>query len=208
MTATQDPISDVEPGPEASEPTTRVSWRDRINAEAAIVLFAIPVIVVVGFSAFAIWNATATKDVVVESALAWPTIWQQIWEHVKLTFVSAFFVVVIAIPLGILLTRGGAKRFSAPVVGFANAGQAAPSVGLIVLFAMWMGFGFRDAIDPRPSSALALLALRSSRHVAHFGLCRERCGSPQAPHPARAGPQHPCCELALNCLSISLLAHG
>jgi len=146
VTATQDPISDVEPGPEASEPTTRVSWRDRINAEAAIVLFAIPVIVVVGFSAFAIWNATATKDVVVESALAWPTIWQQIWEHVKLTFVSAFFVVVIAIPLGILLTRGGAKRFSAPVVGFANAGQAAPSVGLIVLFAMWMGFGFRTAV--------------------------------------------------------------
>ena len=43
----------------------------RMNAETAIVLFAIPVIVVVGFVAFAIWNATATKDSVVEGALAW-----------------------------------------------------------------------------------------------------------------------------------------
>ena len=33
--------------------------RGRINAESAIVLFAIPVIVVVGFGAYAIWHATA-----------------------------------------------------------------------------------------------------------------------------------------------------
>ena len=57
-----------------------------------------------------------------ESALAWPTIWQQIWEHVKLTFVSAFFVIVIAVPLGVLLTRGRAKAAAPLVVGFANAG--------------------------------------------------------------------------------------
>ena len=118
----------------------------RLNAEAAIVLFAIPVIVVLGFGTYAIWHATATLDSVEESSLAWPTIWQQIWEHVKLTFVSAFFVVVIAVPLGVLLTRGKAKAAAPLVVGTANAGQAAPSVGLIVLFAMWLGFGFRTAV--------------------------------------------------------------
>ena len=124
----------------------RVGWRSRVNAESAIVLFTIPVIVVVGFAAYAIWHATASLDSVEESSLAWPTIWQQIWEHVRLTFVSAFFVVAIAVPLGILLTRGRAKAAAPLVVGIANAGQAAPSVGLIVLFAMWMGSGFRTAV--------------------------------------------------------------
>jgi osmoprotectant transport system permease protein len=105
--------------------------RTRINAESAIVLFSIPIIVVLGFLAYVVYHATANLDVVEESALAWPTIWQQIGEHVKITFVSAFFVIVIAVPL---------------IVGFANAGQAAPSVGLIVLFAMWLGPGFRTTV--------------------------------------------------------------
>jgi osmoprotectant transport system permease protein len=120
--------------------------RGRMNAESAIVIFAIPVIVVVGFAAYAIWHATATLDSVEESALGWQTIWQQIGEHVKLTFVSAFFVVIIAVPLGIMLTRGRAKAAAPLVVGIANAGQAAPAVGLIVLFAMWLQPGFRTAV--------------------------------------------------------------
>ena len=136
-------MADTEAPPEAQE---RTRFRDRINAESAIVLFAIPVIVILGFGAFAWWHATADLDSVEASALGWSTIWQQIWEHVRLTFVSAFFVVVIAVPLGVLLTRGRAKAAAPLVVGIANAGQAAPSVGLIVLFAMWLGSGFRTAV--------------------------------------------------------------
>jgi osmoprotectant transport system permease protein len=118
----------------------------RLNAEAAIVLFAIPVIVVLGFGSYLLWHATANLDSVEESALAWGKIGRQIWEHVKLTFVSAFFVVIIAVPLGIMLTRGRARAAAPLVVGFANAGQAAPAVGLIVLFQMWLEPGFRTAV--------------------------------------------------------------
>jgi osmoprotectant transport system permease protein len=118
----------------------------RLNAESLIVLFTIPVIVAVGFGAYAIWHATATLDSVEQSALGWATIWDQIWAHVKLTFVSAFCVVVIAVPLGVLLTRGRARAAAPIVVGLANAGQAAPAVGLIVLFAMWLDPGFRTAV--------------------------------------------------------------
>ncbi len=120
--------------------------RGRMNAESAIVIFAIPVIVVVGFAGYALWHSLATLDSVEESALGWATIWQQIGEHVKLTFVSAFFVIVIAVPLGVLLTRGRAKAAAPLVVGIANAGQAAPAVGLIVLFAMWLQPGFKTAV--------------------------------------------------------------
>jgi osmoprotectant transport system permease protein len=126
----------------------------RMSAETAIVLFAIPVIVAVGFASYAIWHATATLDSVEQTALGWATIWKQIWEHLKLTFVSAFFVIIIAVPLGILLTRGRARAAAPIVVGLANAGQAAPSVGLIVLFQMWLHPGFKTAV-----LALALYAI-------------------------------------------------
>lgn len=144
-------MSEAGPGSLAADLTPTTGERksrvtSRINGEAAIVLFAIPVIVLVGFGAFALWHATADLDSVEESALAWGTIWQQIWEHVKLTFVSAFFVVIIAVPLGVMLTRGRAKAAAPLVVGIANAGQAAPAVGLIVLFQMWLQPGFRTAV--------------------------------------------------------------
>ena len=48
--------------------------------------------------------------------------------------------------LGVALTRGPIRRFSPLVVAFANAGQGAPAVGLIVLLAIWLGYGFWTAI--------------------------------------------------------------
>lgn len=120
--------------------------RRRLTGEAAVVVFAIPVIVILGVAAFAIWNATADKDSIETSALGWGTIGLQTWQHVQLTFTSAILVVLIAVPLGILLTRGRAKALSPIVVGIANGGQAAPSVGLIVLFALWFSFGFATSV--------------------------------------------------------------
>ncbi|MBB6568458.1 ABC transporter permease [Kribbella sandramycini] len=52
----------------------------------------------------------------------------------------------IAVPLGIALTRPGVKRAAPVVVAVANAGQAAPVIGLVVLLAIWLGFGFWTAI--------------------------------------------------------------
>lgn len=72
-------------------------------------------------------------------------------EHLKLTVISAVIVLVTAIPLGVLLTRKPLRFLSAPVMALANIGQAAPIVGLIVLFAFWMGFG--------PNAAMATLVV-------------------------------------------------
>lgn len=69
-----------------------------------------------------------------------------IWEHVLLTAVSAIVVVLVAVPLGIMLTRSGLKVAAPLVVGIANAGQAAPSVGLIVLLFLWLDGGFWTAV--------------------------------------------------------------
>jgi osmoprotectant transport system permease protein len=56
------------------------------------------------------------------------------WDHLKISLISTALVLVTAIPLGVLLSRPGA-RAAAPVVGVAaNVGQAATAFGLMVLF--------------------------------------------------------------------------
>lgn len=137
-----------EPSPE--EPTRQEPGRQsRLrNMERGTVLMLVvpPVIVLVVFGIYAIWHQTADLDSVEQSQLAWPTVFRLIWQHVQVTFVSAAAVVLIAVPLGILLTRGRMRAASPLIVGIANAGQAAPSIGLIALLAMWRGFGFWTAV--------------------------------------------------------------
>ena len=132
-------------GPVAAERTGKKPGRG-LDAEQLMELLAIPVIVVVGFVAYTIWRNTASLDSVEISALGWGTIFQQIIQHVLLTVVGAAITVLVAVPLGIALTRPGIKRAAPVVVGIANAGQAAPAIGLIVLLAIWLGFGFWTAI--------------------------------------------------------------
>lgn len=105
----------------------------RISREMLLMLIVPPVLIALVFLGFVVWRATADLDGVETNQLRWSEITSLIVEHLRLTFVSAFFVVVTAIPAGIMLTRGRARAAAPIVVGIANAGQAAPSAGLIVL---------------------------------------------------------------------------
>lgn len=87
---------------------------------------------------FPSWNPASWYD--------GPLVQGLIWEHVLLTVVSAIIVILIAIPAGIMLTRPGLNVLAPLVVGVANAGQAAPSVGLIVLLFLWLDGGFWTAV--------------------------------------------------------------
>lgn len=114
--------------------------------ETVLMLVLPPVLVALMFLGYVWWRQTADLDSVELSQLAWPTVGDLIWQHVKLTFVSAVLVVLVAVPLGIVLTRGRMRAAAPLVVGIANAGQAAPSIGLIVLLAIWLDFGFWTAV--------------------------------------------------------------
>ncbi|WP_211323346.1 ABC transporter permease [Amycolatopsis palatopharyngis] len=57
-------------------------------------------------------------------------------KHIELTGVVSVLILLIAIPVGVLLTRERFRRWSGPVLAVANISQAIPSVGLIVLFAV------------------------------------------------------------------------
>ena len=127
-------------------PTRRLRLRDRVGTESIGLLVGLPILVVVAFLGYVWWRHSADLDSIERSSLAWPSIRTQIVQHIKLTLVSSAIVVAVAVPLGVLLTRGRARRFAPIVVGIANAGQAAPSIGLVVLLAIWLGFGFWTAV--------------------------------------------------------------
>ena len=80
------------------------------------------------------------------TTLAPAALWGYTLEHLQLTLLAAVIVLVVAIPLGIALTRKRLRVLSGPVLVLANIGQAAPSIGLVVLLAFWLGFGFWAAV--------------------------------------------------------------
>jgi len=67
-------------------------------------------------------------------------------QHVVLTVTSTIFVLLLAIPAGIVLTRPFAARITGPAVAVFNIGQAVPSIGLLVLLAIGWGIGFWPAV--------------------------------------------------------------
>ncbi|MFF3568660.1 ABC transporter permease [Nocardia jiangxiensis] len=103
------------------------------------------VILVIGIGYF-LWYRSTTLTATEQASLGWGNLQTTILSHIKLTVVATLIVVVVAIPLGIALTRPAAKRFEPIAVNIANIGQAAPAVGLLVLFTFWLGTGFRTAI--------------------------------------------------------------
>jgi len=92
------------------------------------------------------WVQSKELDSIEHRLVNADVIWDGLVEHVKLTAVSTFFVILVAVPLGILLTRTFAKWITPAVIGFANVGQMVPSIGVLVLFALVWTIGFRPAI--------------------------------------------------------------
>lgn len=98
--------------------------------------------IAVAFGALVVWLLTADLTATELTTLAPAALWGYTLEHLKLTALSAAIVLVIAIPVGIALTRKPLRFLTGPVLAIANVGQAAPAIGLVVLLAFWMGFGF------------------------------------------------------------------
>ena len=62
-------------------------------------------------------------------------------QHIQVSVTIAILVVIIAVPLGILVTRPATRKLAPLVLGVANLGQAAPSLGLLALFGFYfIGF--------------------------------------------------------------------
>lgn len=100
----------------------------------------------VALLAMVIWLLTANLSATELTTLAPSALWGYTAEHLSLTLVAALIVLLIAVPLGVALTRKPLRFLTGPVLVIANIGQAAPAIGLVVLLAFWLGFGFWASI--------------------------------------------------------------
>lgn len=72
-----------------------------------------------------------------------------IWQHLLITAAVTAIVLAVGVPLGILVTRPGAKALRPFFIGVANVGQAAPAIGLLVLlFLLTARTGFWIGVLP------------------------------------------------------------
>jgi osmoprotectant transport system permease protein len=72
-----------------------------------------------------------------------------IWQHLLITVAVTAIVLAVGVPLGILVTRPGAKALRPLFIGVANVGQAAPAIGLLVLlFLLTARTGFWIGVLP------------------------------------------------------------
>nr|WP_245529565.1 ABC transporter permease [Acetomicrobium mobile] len=65
-------------------------------------------------------------------------------QHVYLTFIAVIFAILVAVPLGIFITRF--ERAAGVVVGIANAVQALPSLALLGFLIPVLGIGSKPSI--------------------------------------------------------------
>ena len=68
-----------------------------------------------------------------QNILNGPRIIEETLAHVQVTVIATAIVLLMAIPLGIALTRPSMKKFRPYALALANLGQATPSIGVLVL---------------------------------------------------------------------------
>lgn len=105
-----------------------------------------PAAVLVAIGVLAWWLASQTLDSIERQSLNISYLVQKIVEHIELTLYSTAIVLLVAIPLGILLSRPSSKRLAPIALAFANIGQAAPPIAVVILVAMFFGVGMKVAV--------------------------------------------------------------
>ncbi|MYS34519.1 osmoprotectant transport system permease protein [Streptomyces sp. KhCrAH-43] len=125
------------PAAQPAKPPRRITWRKLVVLPAALA-----VVLVLTY----VWINHVHLDSIAENSLAGDTVELRWWQHVRLTAISTFWVLIIAIPLGIALTRRGLSRAAPVVTAIANIGQATPAIGLLALLVIWLGIGPSTAI--------------------------------------------------------------
>lgn len=66
------------------------------------------------------------------------------WEHLYISMIAVFLGIIVAVPLGIMLTR--MKRSASIIIGIANIMQTLPSLAVLAFFIPFLGVGKTPAI--------------------------------------------------------------
>lgn len=124
-------------GGQPNRPARKVTWQ---------MLVFRPAVLVVALVATYLWITNIHLDVIERNSLDNGNVQLRLWQHIRLTAISTFWVLLIAIPLGIALTRRRLRPVAPVFTALANIGQATPAIGLLALLVIWLGIGARTAI--------------------------------------------------------------
>lgn len=125
---------DVEAQQRPSEKTSLVQW------------IAQPLVCVLALVGVLIYVRTANLDESEKVQLSAAPLLTLFRQHMVVALSATLIVVVVAVPLGVALTRGPLRRFAVPIMTVAGFGQAAPAIGLIGISAAMFGLGTRASI--------------------------------------------------------------
>ncbi|MFB4318543.1 ABC transporter permease [Actinomadura sp. 21ATH] len=117
-------------------PTGGRSWRALIE----------PLAILAAGAAWLLYVWNSDLDSMEERSLGPRYVFGKVWQHIELTAVATLLVLLIAIPLGVVLSRRWARPATPAVLAIANIGQSAPAIGVLVLLAVTWGIGFWTAI--------------------------------------------------------------
>ncbi len=121
------------------------TWRDLL----------IPFLCALALGAEILYLSTASLDSIVQRAVEPASVASQTLDHLTISLLIAFFVMVIAVPLGVLVTRQPMRWMAPGVLAVANVGQAAPSIGLLAIIGifyigLWAVVGILTAYSVLP----------------------------------------------------------
>ena len=106
----------------------------------------LPAFVVAALVVLYLYVSSRELDTIEARRLTADVIAEAVVRHLYLVGASTLFVIALAVPVGILLTRPWASRITPVFLTVANSGQSVPSVGVVVLLAITWGTGPRFAI--------------------------------------------------------------
>ena len=144
-TATVDKAGDrdasIMEGSEPAGPPVDAATRETRRADRLRLLVQ-PVVAVLLAGGVLVWalvfvDLTATEKATVSVGY----IAQLTGQHVWITILVTVLILLVAVPLGTLITRPAFKWMSPFVIGIANIGASAPAIGLLVLYYLAVGSG-------------------------------------------------------------------
>lgn len=118
------------------------SWVQRLRA-----LRFLPIPLVVGASWLALYLYISSRELGSTEArlLTSANVRNAFVQHLEISLLATVFVLLLAIPTGIALSRPWAKRLAPYIIGLGNIGQGVPAVGTIILAFIVVVRSGRDA---------------------------------------------------------------
>lgn len=119
----------------------------------------VPVLLAAILGALYLWVSGLELDRIEQRVLTWPNIRARLLQHAWLAGWATAGIIAVAVPLGVLLTRPWASRFTPVAVNVANAGQAIPSLGVLVLLFVWLRPAYGTAYGHIAIAALIIYGI-------------------------------------------------